>query len=299
MKSKTAVAVMVTILSVQLTACQLIGRNDDGKHQPVPEQEPIREEDVSIIDESNRADPVDTEALREEFASNAFKREQLRFPRVRTAVEEKYLFIKELFGQHGINYPPKGIFLRAFKEEKVLELWVKPDNASPYVFLKSYDICRSSGELGPKRQEGDMQVPEGFYHIRHFNPSSNFYLSLGINYPNASDSILGVRGDLGGDIYIHGGCATIGCIPITDDKIKELYLIAVEAKSGGQEKIPVHIFPARMDDGNLDRLQREYGENQELMKFWKNLKEGFDLFEETRQIPVFSVDSRGKYVFAE
>lgn len=110
-------------------------------------------------------------------------------------------------------------------------------NKDLFRLIKDYQICSLSGELGPKRQQGDLQVPEGFYWIDRFNPASNFYLSLGINYPNQFDRILGKSGELGGDIFIHGGCVTIGCIPITDDKIKELYLIAVEAKSNGQDGV--------------------------------------------------------------
>ncbi len=110
------------------------------------------------------------------------------------------------------------ILLRAYKQESELELWAKNKKDKQYTLLKTYKICASSGTLGPKRKQGDIQVPEGFYVIDRFNPVSNFYLSLGVSYPNASDKILGVKGALGGDIFIHGNCVTIGCLPISDDK---------------------------------------------------------------------------------
>lgn len=270
--------------------------NSEGQH-PTNNGQQFSNNEPKLIDIEQQ--PADIEALCDEFASSTFKREQVRFPRVRTAIADKYLSIKQLFKENNIQYPPMAIFLRAFKKEGTLELWICSGQGKPYQLLKSYDICRSSGVLGPKRQEGDRQVPEGFYYIKHFNPASNFFLSLGINYPNESDSILGVRGNLGGEIYIHGGCATIGCIPITDDGIKELYLLAVEARSRGQTKIPVHIFPARLDDEGFERLQAEYTDDTALIEFWAQLKQGYDAFDKDRQIPDFDVDRQGRYVFNE
>src|SRR5690606_40100008 len=146
-------------------------------------------------------------------------------------------------------------------KEKIIEVWVKGHNTTTYQLLCRYDCCTTSGTLGPKRREGDLQIPEGVYHINHFNPQSNFHLSLGINYPNASDKILSDPSKPGGAIYIHGNCVTIGCIPITDDKIKELYIMAVEAKNSGQQKIPVYIFPSRLDPAGMAALKREYNDN--------------------------------------
>jgi murein L,D-transpeptidase YafK len=146
--------------------------------------------------------------------------------------------------------------------------------------------------LGPKRKEGDLQIPEGIYYVNHFNPLSNFFLSLGINYPNSSDKLFADKEHPGGSIYIHGNCVTIGCIPITDDKIKELYVLAVEARSSGQDKIPVHIFPARLDAGQLEKLGRNYPEH---LLFWKNLQEIYKDFETTHQLRKVTVDSGGVY----
>ena len=143
--------------------------------------------------------------------------------------------------------------------------------------------------------QGDGQIPEGFYYIKHFNPYSNFYLSLGINYPNKSDRVLSNKSRPGNDIYIHGDCVTIGCIPITDDKIKEVYLLAVEACNSGQKQIPVYIFPTKFTAKNFARLIEE--QDDELIKFWTNLKTGYDIFESTHAKLNFYVDKQGKYNF--
>jgi len=138
-------------------------------------------------------------------------------------------------------------------------------------------------------------VPEGFYIVDRFNPASNFHLSLGINYPNHSDRILKDRPDAGGDIFIHGNCVTIGCVPITDEMIKELYVMAVEARDNGQARIPVHIFPCRMDAEGMARLQEEFNESPRLIRFWENIKMGYDLFESSRKLPEIRIGGQGKY----
>lgn len=232
----------------------------------------------------------------EETWAQSFKAQQLRYPRVRAAMAEKEPSIRSLFQQKKISYPPSRVFLRAFKRERSLELWASRTTNGEFEFVKEYRFCSSSGMLGPKRRQGDSQIPEGFYHIDRFNPLSNFHLSLGVNYPNRSDRILGGGGNLGGDIFIHGNCVTIGCIPITDEWIKELYLIAVEVKSAGQASIPVHIFPAKMDSRGIARLEREFASNGNLLRFWMNIKEGYDYFEKHRRLPSITIDRRGRYL---
>jgi murein L,D-transpeptidase YafK len=227
--------------------------------------------------------------------AQSFKSQQMKYDRVRAAVAQKEGAIKRLFAEKHLTYPPARIFIRVFKREQVVELWAANTNESKFQLLKEYKVCADSGNLGPKRQQGDSQVPEGFYHIDRFNPLSNFHLSLGVSYPNSSDKILGVRGRLGGDIFVHGNCVTIGCVPITDEGIKELYVIAIEARSAGQSRIPVHIFPARLDKKGVKRLEKEFGSNSPLMDFWMNLKSGFDFFEENHLPPAVTVDRHGRY----
>jgi len=221
---------------------------------------------------------------------------QLRYSRVRTAKAQKDSSVKSKFELKDIQYPSNKIFIRIFKSEALLEVWAFKENINEYVLVTVYDVCSLSGKFGPKRRRGDLQIPEGIYHISHFNPVSNFYLSLKVNYPNNSDRILGYKQDLGGDIFIHGDCVTIGCVPITDDYIKELYWIAVQAKSKGQNKIPVHIFPAKLEELKLNELKQNYGNKRDLIEFWENLKKVYDYFEKYKKIPDKKVDEKGKYI---
>ncbi|MBI4726052.1 L,D-transpeptidase family protein [candidate division TA06 bacterium] len=216
---------------------------------------------------------------------------------MRQAYTQKEQGIKELFAGHKLSYPPKQIFLRVFKQEMLLELWVAETPGQAMALLKEYPVCASSGDPGPKRKRGDGQVPEGFYQINHFNPHSNFHLSLGLDYPNRSDRLFGDRNDPGSAIYIHGDCVTIGCIPITDEGIKELYLIALEAKANGQQAIPVHLFPCRMNGTSYQALLAETRESLKLPEFWANLKQGYDIFELNKIVPKVQVDRMGKYLF--
>lgn len=227
----------------------------------------------------------------------AFRDEQWKFPRVRTAAKEKDESLKQLFASQGLSYPPKGMLLRAFKKEAVLELWVE-NSSGTYALAKNYSICATSGILGPKRRFGDEQVPEGFYELDWFNPQSNFYLSLHVSYPNGADRILGSKQNLGGDIFLHGNCVTIGCIPITDDGIKEIYWLAVLARNSGQAHIPIEIFPARLTTEGLDKLAVARRNEPEIVAFWSNLKEGFDFFEKHHRPPVVRFLGGGRYAFA-
>ena len=225
-----------------------------------------------------------------------FKEEQNRYPRVRQAranVEEN---LRTMFGHTGLAYPPREIFIRVFKLDSQLELWARARLADPFRKVKTYRICASSGELGPKRREGDLQVPEGFYQVTVFNPWSQFHLSLQINYPNRSDRILGDRYRPGGTIFIHGNCVTIGCIPIQDGPIEEVYIAAVDARSAGQARIPVHIFPTRMDE-SWKLLSDLATGKPGLLAFWQNLREGYRLFNNLHSLPNFIIDLNGKYVF--
>ncbi|HXC04870.1 MAG TPA: hypothetical protein VNZ86_08970, partial [Bacteroidia bacterium] len=124
-----------------------------------------------------------------------------------------------------------------------------------------------------------------------------YYVSLGISYPNKADRIWGGRGDLGGAIMIHGNCVTIGCVPLTDDIIKEVYVLAAEARNGGQTEIPVHLFPTALTAGNMDNLVREYAFHPDLIRFWKNLKQGYDYFEAKQILPEVTVSATGDYLF--
>ncbi|HSZ71873.1 MAG TPA: L,D-transpeptidase family protein [Cytophagaceae bacterium] len=183
------------------------------------------------------------------------------------------------------------LYLRAFKEEAVIEVWAKNSYTPAFKLIDTFEICSMSGTIGPKRKQGDRQVPEGFYHIDRFNPESNFHLSLGINYPNTSDKIIGGKNNFGGDIFIHGSCVSIGCLAITDDQIKELYIYCVEAFSSGQTKIPVTIFPARLTTANFNRLIQQVPSQTEL---WTELKTAYTLFNTSKKLPSVSFLDNGR-----
>lgn len=226
--------------------------------------------------------------------AQSFKEKQLQFARVKEAHRLKEGAVKSILQKEGLDQRSLQLFIRAFKSEEVLEVWGRDAVSEKFKLLVTYSFCTTSGILGPKRKEGDLQIPEGIYHINHFNPQSNFHLSLGINYPNGSDKILSDKKKPGGSIYIHGDCVTIGCIPITDDKIEELYLLATEARNSGQEKIPVHIFPARLTPGTPESLAIQHPQHAE---FWKNLQVIFADFESTKRLKPVRVTSKGHYSF--
>lgn len=225
-----------------------------------------------------------------------FRQEQKKIARVKTAYDLKWAGSKKKLDEMDVDTSNFQIFIRGFKQEKELELWVKSAKNTTYQLYTTYPICASSGDLGPKRCQGDGQVPEGFYNVYTFNPYSNYHLSIGVSYPNASDKIFACKRDPGGAIMIHGNCVTIGCIPITDDMIRELYVMAVEARNDGQQTIPIHIFPARLTSEKLAALKKEYTDTQ-TQALWDNLKEGYDKFESTKLVPSPTVDAKGKYIF--
>ena len=238
-------------------------------------------------------------ALSFSFVAASFKTDQMRYKRVRVAYQEKLSKVKTHLSNHDIEPGELNVYLRVFKEEGVLELWAADKNVRSYKKIKDYEICAPSGDLGPKRKQGDRQVPEGFYHINIFNPSSAFYLSMGVNYPNNSDKILGEKGNLGGDIYIHGDCVTLGCIPITNSQIKELYVFCVEAKNAGQGTIPVTFFPAKLTSSKLASLKKEYPGDSDRHGLWTDLQKGYTIFNKTKRLPSIGFLPNGRYNVTE
>jgi murein L,D-transpeptidase YafK len=206
--------------------------------------------------------------------------------------------LRKQFQAKGLKWPANFVYIRSFKYDAQLEVWVKNIAKEPYKLFKSYKVCMQSGTMGPKRLQGDYQVPEGFYYINEFNPNSNYHLSLGLNYPNASDRVLSDSLRPGGDIYIHGSCVSVGCIPLRDEQIEELYIITSYAKANGQDFIPVHVFPIKYNQKrSVEYLNTTIKTKPALQKFASQLKEAFDKFEETRQLPVVLINKKGQYLF--
>jgi len=220
--------------------------------------------------------------------AETFAERQNNASRAKEARGQKSMGIQKLFVSAKVTYPPAHMLLRVYKDDDVLELWAG-DASKELARIKSYPICSRSGDLGPKRRRGDLQVPEGFYHVDRFNAWSSFHLSLGVNYPNDSDRILGHKPNLGGDIFIHGDCVTIGCVPLETEPIKELYLIALDTRLAGRT-VHVHIFPRRLDSEGLAALAERASDDAGLMAFWRDLVPGWEYFEKNRKLPKIRVD---------
>ncbi len=186
--------------------------------------------------------------------------------------------------------PSDPIMIRIYKQESELEIW-KRDRSGNYALLKTYPICRWSGKLGPKKQEGDRQAPEGFYAITMslLNPQSQFYLSFNLGFPNKLEEALGYEGAA---LMVHGACSSSGCYALTDAGVAEIYAVARDALIGGQTSFQVQSLPFRMTPRNL-ALHRD----DPNMNFWLNLKQGSDQFDVTRQPPRVEACNR-HYVFS-
>ncbi|MBR0717379.1 murein L,D-transpeptidase family protein [Bradyrhizobium liaoningense] len=181
------------------------------------------------------------------------------------------------------------ILVRLFKQEAELEVWKQTRNGQ-FALLKTYPICRWSGDLGPKVREGDRQAPEGFYSINpsQMNPQSAYYLSFNTGYPNAFDRALGRTGS---QLMVHGDCSSRGCYAMTDEQIAEIYSLGRESFFGGQKAFQLQAYPFKMTPVNMAKHR-----NNPNMAFWKMIKEGYDHFEVTRQEPKVDFCER-KYVF--
>ncbi|WP_298299911.1 L,D-transpeptidase family protein [Hydrotalea sp.] len=217
--------------------------------------------------------------------------------RVANAFKLKEDTLARQFKKEGLSWPPRQLYIRSFKYDSQLEVWARNNSNEPFKLIKTYKICALSGGLGPKRIEGDYQVPEGFYYINLFNPKSTYYLSLGLNYPNVSDQLLSDSLKPGSDIFIHGTCVTVGCIPIMDNQIDELYLLASYAKSDGEDFIPVHIYPVRFNNPKsaafLDKVTKD---DKAYASFTESLEKVYHYFEKHKTLPVITVNEKGKYV---
>ncbi|WP_201288526.1 L,D-transpeptidase family protein [Sphingobacterium composti Ten et al. 2007 non Yoo et al. 2007] len=206
-------------------------------------------------------------------------------------MSEKRELVLDNLQKHQLDSSNLDILFVAYKDLDRLELFAKHKQQQHYKLLQLYKICARSGKLGPKKAEGDKQVPEGFYHINRFNPKSKFYLSLGLNYPNAFDLAHNYTGT---DIFIHGKCMTVGCLPMTDEYMKEIYLYALWAKDSGQQNIPVYIFPFEMIEENMLTYKEQV--NEETYAFWQNIQQGYLLFEESKKELDFTIVEK-KYQF--
>lgn len=221
-----------------------------------------------------------------------FMDEQLEYSRVKNAHDAKYDLIVSKLTDLDLKVSEFELLLKAYKYEEHMILYVRNKSEDKWKVYDTLEFCTTSGTLGPKVQQGDMQIPEGYYNINHFNPYSNFLLSLGVSYPNKADIRKRPSEDKGGAIYVHGGCVTIGCIPLTDDVIQELYILSVLAKNYGQTNVPIHIFPFHLTEFNLNYANQKMSEHE---AFWSNLYKTESYFDSLKiQKPVL-IDAAGDY----
>jgi murein L,D-transpeptidase YafK len=176
------------------------------------------------------------------------------------------------------------VFVRIFKEESMLEVWIKPEHE--YILFKRYPICAFSGHLGPKLKEGDRQSPEGFYKVKKYllNPKSKYHLAFNLGYPNTYDK---AHKRTGSYLMVHGECVSIGCYAMTNAKIEEIYKLVSFALKKGQKHVQVHAFPFRMTEKNMARHS-----NNKWYDFWTELKEGYDYFEAEKLPALIKVKNR-------
>lgn len=191
--------------------------------------------------------------------------------------------IDERLAKRGLS-KDAAILIRIFKAEAELEVWVSRGPGAAYARFATYPICYFSGTLGPKLKEGDRQSPEGFYTVARpqaYPGGPRWPKSINIGYPNPFDQ---VHDRTGSDILIHGGCASIGCFAMTNAVANEVRDLTVRALDAGQSYVHIHVFPFRMTKANFYRY-----DNPKWHDFWRNLKEGYDIFERTKQPPRVSV----------
>lgn len=216
------------------------------------------------------------------------------FPRVQQASLNTQETLEDLVNQIGLSLPLNHLFIRAYKAEKALELW--GSNGDEFKLIKTYEIARVPGFLGPKIRQGDKQVPEGWYEIDSLNPESSFHLSLRLNYPNQADLIRSQHEkDPGGDIFIHGDQYSVGCLPIYDDPMEEVFnLVTQTIFQFPDHKVQVLILPF---DLNSDVKSTFYEiQYQEHFGFWNELKAISTYFDQKQLVPSVGVTKGGNYI---
>jgi hypothetical protein len=198
--------------------------------------------------------------------------------------------VEKLFQDAGLSFPPEQVLFRVFKQENLLELWAASKKDAELSKVATYKICYASGAIGPKRREGDLQVPEGFYTLTAYTSTWRYHLMMYVDYPTSSDRALGGPSP-GGDIYIHGNCASIGCISMGDERVEELWVAASALNERGG-RVHLHVFPTK--DLSALLASQTMPEHHD---FWKNLKEGFDYFDQKKRLPKVTVGAGARYVF--
>lgn len=235
-------------------------------------------------------------ALTSPVGAGTFLTRQLRAPRVTAALKAQATPLRQAFEDARADWPPRALFLTGYKHEGVLEVWAGAADGPQLVPVWTLPICARSGRLGPKRREGDGQIPEGLYRINRFNPRSAFHLSLGLDYPTDVDRTRAGDAPPGSDIFIHGGCASIGCLAIEDGPMERLYLATVMARDRGQRVLNVHLFPCRFGTPECEaRLSEEEGVAPDTVALWGHLRAVHSSFEANQREGAPSLRALGSH----
>ena len=259
-------------------------RTDSNKSIPLLHKENVTltlRNELNVI-EVNRSGVMSLEEVMRLSQEVAMREYLQRSKYIYSTLEER---LKAVGAKQG-----DAIFIRIFKKESLLEVWIRKDEK--YVHLKDYTICAYSGRLGPKLKEGDRQAPEGFYrvYLKQLNPHSKFHLAFNLGYPNAYDRAHKRNGSY---LMVHGNCVSVGCYAMTDEKIEEIYSLVESALKNKQKYVPVHIFPFKMEEETM----AEYS-HYRWYDFWMKLKEGYDYFE-AEEVPPYVDVINGEYIISE
>ena len=269
----------IMLVMMLMLACSSCSGGDD--HDPTEEggRTGSRPEDHGTVDRGGRTISVDVPTFSKQHVPSS-RRSGGAIAKVAPGL------VRDL-AKKGLAYG-SAIFIRVFKEERELELWV--EKGEEFELYRTYNIAAMSGKLGPKLREGDHQAPEGFYFVPpdRMNPNSRFHLSFNLGYPNAFDR---AHRRTGSALMVHGNRVSIGCFAMTDAKIEEIYCLADAALRNGQKFFRVHSFPFRMTNNNMSKRA-----GSQWVTFWENLKIGYDVFEQTKQPPNVLVRNM-KYVY--
>ncbi len=226
---------------------------------------------------------------------NVFKQVQFNYPLVKLVHDKYWIILSDSMRLKKISPDSFNIYIRVFKYEKTMEIWLKNTGDVKYQLFKTFYLCATSGDLGPKKYSKDGQIPEGFYEITNFNPKDKYkYLALKINFPNAVDRNIAEEA-ISTSIFIHGTCETTGDIVLDKEDMEQLYALCLEAKNR-KEVLYVDIYPCHFSKENNEILITYPKKN---IRFWDNIKDAYLYFEQYHWLPRINSNNKGQYIYEE
>lgn len=223
------------------------------------------------------------------------KQTQLNYPNVKAVYDKYWASIQDSMKQRKIDPEKFQVFFRVFKYEKELEIWIKNVGDTRFQLFKTFLLCATSGDLGPKKYNKDGQIPEGFYELTTLMPKDKYkYLAIKLNFPNQADKA-NEKESLTANVFLNGTCETVADIVIDKEDMAQLYILCVEAKNR-KEYTYMDIYPCKFNKANNDMLNTYPSEKT---KFWKNIKDAYLFFEEHHWLPKVHVNGKGQYIYEE